>query len=106
MDSIPLISCLQPLVEIAMSDVHTHTLQFLFGLFLSTDLRLHINTSGCVYSVKELKESEEFQKYILRWCSVTYVFFVLLVKKIIWDKEYFFQIDEYVRKGEKKVKFI
>lgn len=68
MDSIPLVSCLQPLAEIAMSVVHTHThtLQFLFGLFLSTGLRLHINTSGYVYSVMELKESEEFQKCILR----------------------------------------
>lgn len=85
---------------------HTHTLQFLFGLFLSTGLRLHINTSGYVYSVTELKESEEFQKCILRWCSVTYIIFVLLVKKITLNKEYNLFSDWWIReKGWKHVKF-
>lgn len=91
---------------VCCTHTHTHTMQFLFGLFLSTALRLHINISGYVYSVKELKESEDFQKCILRWCSVKCMGFVLLVKKIILDKDFFFRLMNKVERVKKNAKFI
>lgn len=72
-----------------MSVVHTHSaipVWFIFKYWCQVAIGAYKYTRICLQCL-EIKEAEEFQKWVLKLCSVTYMFFVLLVKKIILDKE-------------------